>query len=365
MAADDVVGEDLELRLRVHLRLRRQQNGLRFHRAVGLLRAGRDDHLPLEHADGLVVDDRPIELPARSARRRMDDLKGHVGPARTVEQRQSAERDLRLFADHPHEQLPAGKRSARNQREGVEFRALADLRDLAFEVEFRSILDDDRMFQRRAPGERHRRQGVPLDARPGAQECLDKRGARAGAEDDLRPRIERKRALAAHDLQDLDRPVDASALRHLDRTTAQSHRLGERDHRVVSVERVAVPGRVRCAGRQGVAQLFDKAAVEHNQARGAELLASGQRSRRRLDRDPVGSGRQRRRVGHRRAQIRIVPGFDAPRRQAPLDKAPERGARAGGGAGSLCASNCGSGSIRRSCAERHERSSAPHTVSSE
>ena len=171
----------------------------------------------------------------------MDDLKGRVGPARTVQKRQSAERDLRLFADHPHEQLAAGERSARDQGEGVEFRPLADLRDLAFEVEFRGVVDDDRMFQRGARGERHRRQGVPLDARPGARECLDKRGARSGAEDDLRPRIERKRALAAHDVQNLDRLVDPGALRHLDGTTAQPHRLGERDHRVAGVERCGWP----------------------------------------------------------------------------------------------------------------------------
>ena len=51
VAADDVVGENLELGLVVHRRVRRQQDRLRLHAAVGLLRAWPDDHLALKHAD--------------------------------------------------------------------------------------------------------------------------------------------------------------------------------------------------------------------------------------------------------------------------------------------------------------------------
>ena len=92
MAADHIVGEDLEFRLRVHLRPRRQQNGLRLHRSVGLLRRSLDDDLALKDANRVVVDDRAIEFAARPARRGMNDLQRRVGAPVAVDQRQSAER---------------------------------------------------------------------------------------------------------------------------------------------------------------------------------------------------------------------------------------------------------------------------------
>ncbi len=170
----------------------------------------------------------------------MHDLQGGVGPARAVQKREAAERDLRLFAEHPHEQLATGERPSRNQRKRVEFGPRFDLDDLAFEVQFGAILDDDRVLQLRAFSERQRRHGVPLDGRAGAREGLDERRARAGADDDLHARINRKRALAAHDVENLDRLVDLGAVRHLDAATAEAHRLGERDHGIVHGERLAV-----------------------------------------------------------------------------------------------------------------------------
>jgi hypothetical protein len=41
--ADDIVSEDLEFRLLVHLRPRRQQDSLRLHRPIGLLRRLADE----------------------------------------------------------------------------------------------------------------------------------------------------------------------------------------------------------------------------------------------------------------------------------------------------------------------------------
>ena len=50
VAALDVVGEDLQLRLGRKLGRLRQEKRLRHHLGVGLLRVGLDDDAPLEHA---------------------------------------------------------------------------------------------------------------------------------------------------------------------------------------------------------------------------------------------------------------------------------------------------------------------------
>ena len=74
MSAHDVVGEDLKLRLLIHLRPRRQENGLGLHRAVGFLRRLLDDNLSLKHTDRVVINDRAIELAARSRAARHERL---------------------------------------------------------------------------------------------------------------------------------------------------------------------------------------------------------------------------------------------------------------------------------------------------
>ena len=70
MAADDVVGIDLELRLGVELGGRRQQQTMARLLAVRLLGAALDDDLALEDAPRLLVDDAFEDLAACAARER-------------------------------------------------------------------------------------------------------------------------------------------------------------------------------------------------------------------------------------------------------------------------------------------------------
>ena len=92
--------------------LGRQQDRLRLHAAVGLLRVRLDDHLALEHAGRLVGDDMPVEFAALAARRGVDDLERRVGVAASVEQAEAAEPDFAPVADEPDENLPAHQRAA-------------------------------------------------------------------------------------------------------------------------------------------------------------------------------------------------------------------------------------------------------------
>ena len=117
MSTYHVIGEDLKLRLLIHLRPRRQENSLGFHRAIGLLRGLLDDYLPLKHADSIVIDDRAIEFPARASGRGVNDLQCRIGASDAIDKRQSAKRHLGLISGDPNKNLPTRKLAARNQSE--------------------------------------------------------------------------------------------------------------------------------------------------------------------------------------------------------------------------------------------------------
>ena len=68
VSANNIVGEDLQLRLLIHLSAGRQENGLRFHRPIGLLRRSLYDDLSLKDPNRVIVDDCTIEFAARPAR---------------------------------------------------------------------------------------------------------------------------------------------------------------------------------------------------------------------------------------------------------------------------------------------------------
>ena len=80
MAAGDVVGKDLELRLVVGFRFVGQQERPRHHLAVGLLRVGTHDDAALEHRMGAVIDHSAKDFPARAARHGMVHHQGAVEP---------------------------------------------------------------------------------------------------------------------------------------------------------------------------------------------------------------------------------------------------------------------------------------------
>ncbi len=144
MAADDVVGENLELGLVVHRRGRRQQNGLALHAAIGLLRVRLDDHLALIDAGRFVGDDVPVVFAALPARGGVLDDEGRVGMALASQQAEAAERDFRAGLVVPNENLPAHEAAARDESEGVELRVGGERCDLTFEMQARVVIDQAR-----------------------------------------------------------------------------------------------------------------------------------------------------------------------------------------------------------------------------
>ena len=208
VTADHVVGENLELGLRIHLRPRRQEHGLRFHRAVGLLRTRGHDHLALEGADGVIGDDRPVELAAHPARRGVDDLESRIGSAGAFEQRQSTERDFCLRAREIRKNLATAQRAARNEAKCIELRAGCQGDQLAFKMQFGIVADLSDMLELGGRGKLQRRRRMPLNAALGAEESFDDCGAGSGADRHLGPGIKRVGVIADRQMHNLDQTVE-------------------------------------------------------------------------------------------------------------------------------------------------------------
>jgi hypothetical protein len=94
VAADHIVGIDLELRLGIELGVRRQHENLRHLLAVGLLRVGSHDHLALEHAARIAVEHALEQLAARAARHRVVDDERRVDVLTAARQKRAGESGL-------------------------------------------------------------------------------------------------------------------------------------------------------------------------------------------------------------------------------------------------------------------------------
>ena len=119
MAADHVVGEDLELRLGIELGRLGEQQRLRHLLAVGLLRAGRDDDLALEHAARLVVEHALEQLAARAARHAMIDHQRRVAMLLAAHQERAGDVERPPFAGEGRIDLAAGERGSGRELEGL------------------------------------------------------------------------------------------------------------------------------------------------------------------------------------------------------------------------------------------------------
>ena len=94
VAADDVVGVDLELGLGIELGVRRQHQHLRHLLAVGLLRVGAHDDLALEHAARVVVEHALEQLAAGAPRHGMIDDERRVDVLAAARQEGAGQIDL-------------------------------------------------------------------------------------------------------------------------------------------------------------------------------------------------------------------------------------------------------------------------------
>ena len=101
MAAHHVVGENLKLRLGIELGALRQQQRARHLLAVGLLRAGRDDDLALEHAARLAVEHALEQLAAHAARHAVLDQERGVAMLMAAQQKGARHVGGRALAREP------------------------------------------------------------------------------------------------------------------------------------------------------------------------------------------------------------------------------------------------------------------------
>src|SRR5260370_3267699 len=115
VAALHIVGENLELRLVVGFGVLREQQRLRHHLAVGLLRARTDDDLALEYAAALAVEHRLIELAAEPARNRVVDDQLVVDMLAALDQIPAVESHGGALAGKAHAQLVANQSAARRE----------------------------------------------------------------------------------------------------------------------------------------------------------------------------------------------------------------------------------------------------------
>ena len=107
VAALDVVGKDLELRLAVGLRAVGQQQRARHHLGVGLLRLRPNRDLALKHGAGLVVDHRLEDFTALAAGGGVVDGERGIGMLPVGQQAQAAKVRFGAFAREQHELLIA------------------------------------------------------------------------------------------------------------------------------------------------------------------------------------------------------------------------------------------------------------------
>ena len=122
VAALHVVGEDFELRLVVGLGRLREQQRVRHHLGVGLLRLRAHDDLALEDAAALAVEHRLEHFAALAAAGRMVGDQRGVDVLAALEQGRAADAGDRALAVEAQEQLVAHHRAAGRERERVEAR---------------------------------------------------------------------------------------------------------------------------------------------------------------------------------------------------------------------------------------------------
>ena len=262
-----VVGEDLELGLRVDERLLREEEVLVLLDGVGLLRAGADDDAAVEDRAGAAVEHALVELAARAVRLRVVDgrVVVHVLLARDLVE--AEERAVGAFAAEADAQVVPREAGAERDRvvdeRGVGGRAHVQ----ALDVERLGALALHLGEVEGRPGRQvHPRDGIhEVGAARGPQEAFHDHGPRAFAEGDRRARVHHVGvAVQGREVEDVDGAVELDTV-------------GEPDRR-------AIPAECQVERRKGVVGDLPL-------GRGLEVLAEA------ADRDALGKveGRERRR----------------------------------------------------------------------
>ena len=124
MRADDVVGIDLEFRLRIDLGLARQQQGARHLLAVGLLRIRRDMNLALIDTARTVIQNAADDLVGGAFGHRVIHEGGDVLMLRTATHVDRRKLAVGTLSQQRHMRLQPCQRAARAQAEAGNRRCL-------------------------------------------------------------------------------------------------------------------------------------------------------------------------------------------------------------------------------------------------
>ena len=176
MAADDVVGVDLQLRLGVELGIRRQHQHLRHLLAVGLLRVRAHDDLALEDAARVPVEHALEQLAAGALGNRVVDDERRVDVLVAAGQEGAGQVDLAAGAGEQDADLVARQRRAGREVEAAvvgigaeidepigQVRAAAGFEGALHVRDGRTVADDDlgRRIELELLGRRRRRHDAP------------------------------------------------------------------------------------------------------------------------------------------------------------------------------------------------------------
>ena len=233
MAADDVVGEDLELGLGVGFRGFRQEERVRHHLAVGLLGVRAHDDLALEHRARLAIERGLEQLAARAADGRVVDHERRIEMALAARETRAEQFGGRLVAREIEIDLLARGGRAGRERHSLEPRLFADAGREGRKVQRAEALvlqlDD---LGGRLVGDVEAYQRVGLVVSCIAHMALDQRDRGALADRNQHPPVGRMRG-ARLDVCDMDGTGDFGAVRDDDNEPVGHKRRVERDHRVV------------------------------------------------------------------------------------------------------------------------------------
>ena len=131
-------------------------------------------------------------------------------------------------------------------------------------------------------------------------------------------------------MQDRDRLGELRLARDRDCKTGRAQRLVECSQWIVDRLGGDRPLRDGDSVRERIGKLRDEASAEQDDSRPCHKpLMAGEASARRFDVGPGGRGQDRRRIGHRGAQVGVVPSLDAARRQSGRGEPGEGGGASG------------------------------------
>ena len=276
----------------------------------------------------------PELLATLAAEPLVDDVERRVGMLPALQQSHAAQRGFGIVAGKPHEQLAPGQAFAVDQREALEGHVRAEVGHERIDADRAGLRTGDggRMPHLGAVADLEDQRAVGLTATAAAAQARFRHpNLGAGADDDERAEEAGGRRLHRGGVDDLDGLDEFGARRHLDHHAVLHHGHVEREDGVTLAEtaggeqvdqlRPSLSENIgqRAHGgalRQRVGQRRHEGPIDDDEPAAAEVRAPGQLLVEGAERGLLRLGRERKRVAHHRAQVRVMPCLDAAMRQA-------------------------------------------------